>query len=69
MLSVSEARKRILSVFQPVEATTLPLARAVGRVISTDIRAEIDLPPFDNSSVDGFAVIAVDILRRICKPA
>jgi molybdopterin molybdotransferase len=61
MLSVSEARKRILSVFQPVEATTSPLARAVGRVLSTDIRAEIDLPPFDNSSVDGFAVIAVDI--------
>jgi len=61
MLSVSEARERILAVFEPVEATTLPLARAAGRVLANDIHAQIDLPPFDNSSVDGFAVMSADI--------
>ena len=61
MLSVSEARQRILSGFEPVEATPLPLVAAVGRVLAVDIHAEIDLPPFDNSSVDGFTVIAADI--------
>ena len=60
MLSVSEARERILKVFQPVEASLLPLAHAAGRVLARDIRADMDLPPFDNSSVDGFAVLVAD---------
>ncbi len=55
MLSVTEARERILNVLRPVPATMLPLARASGRVLAGDIQAGLDLPPFDNSSVDGFA--------------
>jgi len=61
MLSVSEARESILAVFQPLETTTLPLAIATGRVLAEDVVAGMDLPPFDNSSVDGFAVRAADI--------
>jgi molybdopterin molybdotransferase len=59
-VSVSEARERILAIFQPVETTTLPLARAAGRVLAGDIVAETDLPLFDNSSVDGFALRVLD---------
>jgi molybdopterin molybdotransferase len=62
MLSVLEAQQRIFSQFSPVPETVLvPLEQATGRVLSADISADSDLPPFDNSSVDGFAVRAVDL--------
>jgi molybdopterin molybdotransferase len=60
MLSVSKARERILAVFSPVESQTVSLNRAAGRVLAHDIRAKTDLPLFDNSSVDGFALHMVD---------
>ncbi len=61
MLSVSEARERILAVFSPVDSQTVPLERAAGRILSRDILARTDLPIFDNSSVDGFALHAADL--------
>lgn len=60
MLSVSKARQRIQAVFQAVESEAIPLDRAAGRVLASEIAAGSDLPPFDNSSVDGFAVQAGD---------
>jgi molybdopterin molybdotransferase len=61
LLSVSEARERILSRFQPVKHENLPLADALNRVLAQDVRAENDLPLFDNSSMDGFALRAMDV--------
>ena len=61
LLSVAQARERILSHFQPVTTETLPLAECSNRVLAQDILAAIDLPPFDNSSMDGFAVRSADI--------
>ncbi len=61
MLSVSDARARILAAFEPVEATSLPLERLSGRVVASDIIAQTDLPLFDNSSVDGFALRETDV--------
>ncbi len=61
MLSVSEARERILAIFSPVESETVPLERATGRILAGNIFARTDLPPFDNSSVDGFALNAADL--------
>ncbi|MBE3037663.1 MAG: molybdopterin molybdotransferase MoeA [Chloroflexi bacterium] len=60
MLSVSEARERILVVFLPVESQTVLLNHAAGRVLARDMAAETDLPLFDNSSVDGFALHKAD---------
>jgi len=60
MLSVSEARERILVAIQSVETQTVSLDHAAGRILASDITAGIDLPPFDNSSVDGFALQAAD---------
>ncbi len=60
LLSVQAAQARILSHFQPVGTETLPLDRSAGRVLAADIISS-DLPLFDNSSVDGFAVIAADV--------
>lgn len=62
MLSVSEALERILAVFLPVESQTVSLTCAAGRVLAGHIVAETDLPLFDNSSVDGFALHAADIV-------
>jgi len=61
LLSVKVARKRILSHFQPVGTETLPLAKCARRVLATDVAAKNDLPSFDNSSMDGFAVFAADL--------
>jgi molybdopterin molybdotransferase len=61
MLSVSEARERILSQFQPVKNETLPLADTLHRVLAQSVNAADDLPNFDNSSMDGFAVRASDV--------
>jgi molybdopterin molybdotransferase len=61
MLSVSEARERILANFKPLGAITIPISQAAGRILAENILADIDLPPFDNSSVDGFAVLTADI--------
>lgn len=60
MLSVQAAQERIHSHLKPVETETLSLAQCAGRVLATDILSS-DLPPFDNSSVDGFAVKARDL--------
>jgi molybdopterin molybdotransferase len=61
LLSVDQARERILSQFQPVTTETLLLAECSNRVLAQDIVATNDLPPFDNSSMDGFAVRAEDV--------
>lgn len=60
MLSVAEARKRILSHFQATAEEKIPLIECASRVLAADIIAAHDLPPFDNSSMDGFAIRAVD---------
>lgn len=61
LLSVGAARARLLARFpkQPVE--TVKLTRAGGRVLAETIYAQFDLPPFANSSMDGFAVRTADI--------
>lgn len=60
MLTVTEARERILSHFQPSPTETTPLADARDRILAVDISADGDYPPFDNSAVDGFALRAED---------
>ena len=60
LLSVKAAQERILKLFKPVESEILPLSQCAGRVLASDIISS-DLPLFDNSSVDGFAVIAADL--------
>src|SRR5215208_4234355 len=61
LLSVEEARERILSHFQPVQTETIPLTESSNRVLALEIRAADDLPLFDNSSMDGFAIRAADV--------
>jgi putative molybdopterin biosynthesis protein len=56
------AERRWWSWLRPgvLEAETVPLAEALGRVLSTDIIAGVDVPGFDRANVDGFAVVAAE---------
>jgi molybdopterin molybdotransferase len=47
-----------------VETERVPLRTARGRVTVTDIKAPVDLPPFDNSAVDGYAVRHADLVSN-----
>lgn len=60
MLSVNEARERILSNFQATATEHIPLVASANRVLGKDIVSDQDFPPFDNSAVDGFAIRAED---------
>lgn len=60
MLSVDEARERILSHFHSTATETVPLTESAKRVLAADVTSDADYPPFDNSAVDGFAVRAED---------
>src|SRR4051812_11566869 len=44
----------------PLGEETLPLAQALGRILANDVVADIDVPAFDRSNVDGFALQAGD---------
>lgn len=61
LLSVAEARQRLLEAFTQVDAERIPLAHAVGRVLAEPIVSKLDLPLFANSSMDGFAVRSADV--------
>lgn len=62
LISVNEARQRILDSLTPVDTLTLHLRACGGRILAEEIRADTELPPFDNSGMDGFAVRAADTL-------
>ncbi len=56
MLSVEEARERILDHIRPLAAEEVALPGALGRVLAEDAVAGEALPPFTNSAMDGYAV-------------
>ncbi len=60
MISVEEALERILSYFDRLEPETQPITDALGQVLAEDIAADFDIPPLDNTAMDGYAVIAAD---------
>ncbi|MGQ9554570.1 MAG: molybdopterin molybdotransferase MoeA [Anaerolineae bacterium] len=61
LLSVEEARERVLSRFRPLPAESVPILESLGRVLAEDIVADMDIPPLSNSAMDGYAVRASDI--------
>src|SRR6266542_1675270 len=60
-LTVDEALERILSRVSPLEAIPLDLLDALGATLAEDVAADRDVPPFRNSAMDGYAVIADDV--------
>jgi putative molybdopterin biosynthesis protein len=62
VVSAEEARARIAQHLDlsPLAGEAVPLAQALARVLTHDVIAPVDAPPFDRSNVDGFAVRAAD---------
>lgn len=60
MLSVDEARAQILAAVSKMPTERVALSEACGRVLAEDVWADMPIPPFSNSAMDGYAVIAAD---------
>ncbi len=62
MLSVEEALERILAHFHVLESEERPLLDALGQVLAEDATARHDIPPLDNSAMDGYAIQAASVV-------
>lgn len=60
MISISEALKIIERETRPLKAEAIDLENSVGRVLAQNVEADMDLPPFNRSQMDGFAVKSKD---------
>lgn len=65
LLSIEEAQGLILGRVRPLEAERVPLDEAAGRVTAEPAKARLDLPPFDSSAMDGFALREEDTPGRL----
>jgi len=62
LLPVAQAERLIVERVAPVEGhETVTLREALGRVLAEDVVAPVNVPPFDNSAVDGYAVRGDDL--------
>lgn len=58
---MSEACEAILRDVTPLDTEIVPLRQALGRVLAEDVRSPLALPPWDNASMDGYAVRSSDV--------
>ena len=56
LIGIEEARRRVLAEVRPLPAEDVPLEEARGRVLAEEVRSPVDVPPFDTSAMDGFAL-------------
>ena len=63
MISVEEARERLLAPLAPLGAEIVALSAAAGRVLAEDVEARRTQPPFAVSAMDGYAVRAADVAQ------
>jgi molybdopterin molybdotransferase len=60
-LPLDEAVARLLRSAAPLPSRATPLEEALGLVLARPVTAEVTLPPFDNSAMDGYAARSVDL--------
>ncbi len=65
LLSLEEAQRRILERVVPLPSEDVALRDAAGRVTTAEVESRVDLPPFDSSAMDGFALRAADTPGRL----
>ena len=61
MLSVEQAQDTVLSAARPLSVEPCSLSHSLGHMLAEDVESDIDMPPFDKSLVDGFAVRSDDL--------
>ena len=62
LVSVQEAKHRALSIISPVASEMVPLLSAYGRILAMSVTSDIDIPGFNKTVVDGYAVVASDTI-------
>ncbi len=60
MIDLEEARKRILDSIKPLDVISVSLLDSLGMVLAEDVYSDADIPPFNNSAMDGFALQSQD---------
>jgi len=60
MISVEEALEKVLSYVEVLEPERKPILDCLGQVLAEDVYSDIDIPPLDNSAMDGYALRAKD---------
>jgi len=63
LISVEEALAEILRHVRPLPLERVAILDALGQVLGEEVIADVDIPPFDNSGMDGFAVRSADVAR------
>jgi molybdopterin molybdotransferase len=63
VISVDDHRATLIELLGTAPTAALPLAECAGLVLAADVPADVSLPPFDNSAMDGFAVRSVDVVE------
>jgi molybdopterin molybdotransferase len=58
LISIEEGRRRVLEAVRALDTEDVPLPEARGRVLAEDLRSAVDVPPFDSSAMDGYALVA-----------
>ncbi len=61
MLRIAEASERLLADIKPLDTESVPLRQSLGRVLAEDVSATVTMPPWSNSSMDGYALRSADI--------
>jgi molybdopterin molybdotransferase len=61
LITLHEALEHLFTAVQPLGTERVALSQAVDRTLAEEVTAVVDLPPFDNSAMDGFAVKAEDV--------
>lgn len=62
MISVEEALEKVLSCVSVLDGEEKPILHCLGQVLNEDVYSAIDIPPRDNSAMDGYAVRAEDVV-------
>lgn len=63
--SIEDALAALLADVTPVTAERVALTDAAGRVLAEDVTAQLDVPPYTNSAMDGYALRAAEAGRRL----
>jgi molybdopterin molybdotransferase len=62
LISVADAQRIVLEHAKRLDSERVPIERTAGRVLAEEVAALVDLPPFANSAMDGYALRSVDTL-------
>jgi molybdopterin molybdotransferase len=65
MIKLNEALQIVLESAKPLGTERVELSDALGRILAEDVEADMDMPPFDKATVDGYACRRVDLSNRL----